>query len=496
MDRPSRRGKSQPHRGRGGARGKPFAPRPAGEGREASWSKEKSMGTAKSMKHNNIQKARKVEDNEFLGPPPPMDTNMVQHRLPRGLDEPGALDDIRKAHKVYITNVKPNVLDLRCDSISRMQQAIHALNWAIHDLRLSNDHPPARFLVQEPTNADINGMVRVEIGSRPRFASRSPTLVDNSAAMDKHLVDLAADLPKSADTIMALNKSMKMRVNFGQLLVRARNTRGRDEITHDEFVKLLNMYSIRGGASLETKLPEVAKAEQVIQYLVDPEQGICNDQLEVCQSWEVTLVSQGLEVKADGLGPLGTQIQLSMPRSTRPEAWGRLNWTVVAPDMHYDWNLRVDAWDDEDVPGELRDFFSKVKLTMNSTQVTSAAIRIPHISTHKLGKARDTIGQLKLKSSATIPYKSTPYVIEVSVTKAWQGSCTTDEPETTWGIEVYAAHWDESIMHTSGDDHRKDWGQGLKNMWPGDQPALEARFEEFLDAVLEIQALLQRACPM
>ncbi|KAF7540644.1 hypothetical protein G7Z17_g12152 [Cylindrodendrum hubeiense] len=459
MDRSSRRVKSQPHRGRGGARGGAFAPKAAGE---KAWSKDKAMGTAKSMADNGRQRARRFEDDEFLGRPPPG----------RDLILPGALNDIRRAHKVYITNVQPNILDIHCESMSRMQQAVHALNWAIHDLRLSNEHPPVRFLVQEPTNADIKDMIRVEIGSRPRFTSRCPTLVNNSSAMETHIQRLCIEIPNSANTLMALNKNMKMRVNFGHLDVRSRNTRGRDEITHDEFVKLLSMYSVRGGASLET-----------------------NGHQDVTQGCEVTLVVQGMEIKADAMDPVGENTQLSTFRAVRSEAWGRLNWTVVAPDMQYDWNLRVDAWDDEDIPLAFKDLSQKLLLTVNSTQDLSDLIRIPHISTHKLGDLRGHVGQLKLKTSATIPYKTTPYVIEISITKIWKGACTTDEPDITWGIEFYAAHWDESIMHVSGGDNRKDWGQGLENIWPGDEPGLESRFRQFVGTVLEMQALLDGACP-
>lgn len=53
------------------------------------------MGTAKSMKHNNLQKTRKAEDDEFLGSPPPTDTNLVSVSLwPQRLPPPGTASDI------------------------------------------------------------------------------------------------------------------------------------------------------------------------------------------------------------------------------------------------------------------------------------------------------------------------------------------------------------------------------------------------------------------
>ncbi|KAK7426856.1 hypothetical protein QQZ08_006602 [Neonectria magnoliae] len=295
----------------------------------------------------------------------------------------------------------------------------------------------------------------------------------------------------TADTLMALNKSMKMRINFGHLDVRARNTRGRDEIPHDEFVRMLEMYSTRGGASLETKLPKTTQAEHVIRYLIDPEQGVCNSLQEVTRACEVTLVVQGQEIKADAMEPVGKKMQLSMVRAMRPEVWGRMDWTVVAPDMQYDWNLRVDAWDDVDIPAAFKNLPQELLLTVNKD--ATGFLRIPYVDIVKLGDARSQIGQLRLKSSAIIPYKATPYVIEVSITKAWKDGNMKDNPDITWGIEFHAVHWDESINHVGGGDHRKDWGQGLKHVWPGNEPDLESRFGEFLETILEIQALLDEA---
>ncbi|KPM39983.1 hypothetical protein AK830_g6568 [Neonectria ditissima] len=450
MENPPKRGNRQPRGGRGGSRAKPTAPKATGE---RAWGR--------------------------------------KHMLPAGLSEPGALDDVRKAYKVYIV-VQSNIIDIRCESMLRLQQALHAVNWAIHDMRLSNEHPPIHFLVQEPTNASTDDMVRVEIGSRPRFVSQQQTLESNQSAMDKHLARLAAEITSTADTLMALNKAMKMRVNFGHLDVRARNTRGRDEIPHDEFVRLLDMYSVRGGASLETKLPEVTQAEHVIRYLINPERGICNGLEEVTRSCEVTLAIQGQEIKADAMEPVGKKMQLSMVRAIRPEIWGRMNWTVVAPDMQYDWNLRVDAWDAVNVPAAFKNIPQELMLTTNNENTTDA-LRIPQVDTTRLKDARNQIGQLRLKSSVIIPYKMTPYVIEISVTKAWKGGIMKDKPDLTWGIELHAAHWDETINHVSGSDHRKDWGKGLEHIWPGNEPGLEPRFEEFVGTILEVQALLDAA---
>lgn len=118
-------------------------------------------------------------------------------------------------------------------------------------------------------------------------------------------------------------------------------------------------------------------------------------------------------------------------------------------------------------------------------------LKVPNVNTSGLGDLQNEVGETRLKSSVLIPYKTTPYIIEVSVTKKWNKAQTREESETTWGVELYASHWDESINYVCGGERRKDWGQGLNQMWPGDEPGLEPRFGGFLQTILEVQALLE-----
>lgn len=456
------------------------------------------MATAKSMLDANRKRQRQTEDEEYLGPPPP-NRDLIQTRLvipgkdmlPDGLHAPGALDDIRKTHKAYITFPEPNILDIQCKYISQMKQAVHAVNWAIHDMRLCNDNPATKFFVQEPTKSDTSGMVKVVIGSRPHFTSHLPMPKGNSTALNEHFLRLTAEMTTSAEALMGLNKQMKMRVYFGHLNVRSRKAGRGDDIPYDEFVKLMGMYSARGGARLQSKLPEASQAEEVVRYLIDPKEGVCNGIGDLMRGCEATLTVQGQEIKADSMESLHQKTQLSMVRATKPDVGDRLNWTVVAPDMQYDWNLRVDTWENVDTPARFKDLSKN--LVLIDDEQWKGILKVPSLNTSKLRELQAEVGRTSLKSSVIIPYKTTPYVIEVSVTKTWERACTLDKPETTWGVELYASHWDESINHVCGGERRKDWGQGLKNIWPGDEPSLEPRFEGFLRTILEVQALLEGA---
>ncbi|RTE71245.1 hypothetical protein BHE90_014345 [Fusarium euwallaceae] len=412
-----------------------------------------------------------------------------KHLLPPELDEPGALDDIRRQYGVYITRVKPNVLDLRCESIGRLQQALRAINWALRDMRLSNERASVRFLVQRPTNALIHDMITIELGKRPTFLCPSPSLVSNMSSMNDHIPHLASDMAISAEGLMAVSKSMTFRINFGHLIIGKKKKGSKDEVSIGDFTKLMDMHSARGGASFEPKLPNAEKAEKILQFLVEPEQHVCRALKDVERTCEFTIVTEDQEIKANANCNPGQNMKLAMVRATRPEAWGRLNWTVVAPDMKFDWNFRVDAWDKMDVPASFKDLSEKVCLTANVDK--QSLLAVPTVNTARLAALEDEIKQIRVKSSARFPFKDSSYMLEISVTKAINGFRASGGPEVTWSVELYAPHWEESVNHMSGG--RKVWGEGLENIWTDEGHDLKSRLGGFCRVILEVQALLNRA---
>lgn len=185
------------------------------------------------------------------------------------MDEPGTFDNIRRDHAVYITNVKPNVLEISCTTIVRLKSAIQAINSAIHELRLSNDHPTVQFYVQQPLDAVCDSAIVFKLASRPHFVLQSLTCFGNTNAVDEHLEKFCADMSTSANTLTALNKALRMRVNFGRLNIRQRMKGMPEEIPFAEFVRMMNIYSSRGGASLETKYADLRKVEAITDLDAD-----------------------------------------------------------------------------------------------------------------------------------------------------------------------------------------------------------------------------------
>ncbi|RBQ65366.1 hypothetical protein FVER14953_01467 [Fusarium verticillioides] len=246
----------------------------------------------------------------------------------------------------------------------------------------------------------------------------------------------------------------------------------------------MNMYPSRGGASMVTRLGDAHEAEKLLQYISCPGAGICKNIKDMRRGCEVVVVANSLQIKTEAdYNPQLTQ--LAMVRATRPETRARWSWTTAAPDMEHDWNIRMDAWDKVDVPTEFRDLAKRISVVFKPDEGT--ILPLPNVDTSKLAIPDEQFTEIQARSWAIIPFKESPYVLKINITKTLKGSRTIGQQNSTWGVELYAPHWEESLNYYSGG--RKDWGEGLENIWEegGD---LQSRLKCFLRTIMEVQALL------
>ena len=163
----------------------------------------------------------------------------------------------------------------------------------------------------------------------------------------------------------------------------------------------------------------------------------------------------------------------------------------MCADRQFDWNLRVNAWDEVgDIPQDVKDLIQRIKVS-NSPRIDGEGMfQLPRLAPMRPGPLGDKIGQTWLRSSITIPVADGPYVVEINVTQSWNGCNITSPPDITWGLEVYGVHWDEAVNNIGVDGRRRDWGPELISVWPGDEKSLEKRLEQFLLSILRVQGAL------
>lgn len=106
------------------------------------------------------------------------------------------------------------------------------------------------------------------------------------------------------------------------------------------------------------------------------------------------------------------------------------------------------------------------------------------------GPGNDEVEETILKTSVVMPFGETPFLVEVSVSQAWSQMMTHREPETWWGLEFYGLQWSEAMNNVNPGERRKDWGEGLRHIWPGGDASLEDRFFDFLEHVVMVQSAL------
>lgn len=120
-------------------------------------------------------------------------------------------------------------------------------------MRLTNDHPVVRFFLQRECKAVPGAMIKFERGSRPYVATKDLQWWSAKNALEGHIDQLGSALPTAAERLMALGKDLNMRVNFGLLHFRQKRKGIGNDFAYDRFADVLNEYSLRGGANLETR---------------------------------------------------------------------------------------------------------------------------------------------------------------------------------------------------------------------------------------------------
>ena len=157
----------------------------------------------------------------------------------------------------------------------------------------------------------------------------------------------------------------------------------------------------------------------------------------------------------------------------------------------FDWNLTVKGSKDErEIPASFGAILQTTKLKYQGEE-NNASLTIPNVGFEKFDSSGSVVQTVFLKSSVVIPFKDTPYLVEISRISTYKDGKTTKKPALSWCIEVYGAHWDDAINCVNATDgERKDWGEDLRIMWPGRYKTLEERFGAFLKAVLDIQSFL------
>lgn len=145
------------------------------------------------------------------------------------------------------------VLVIRGQSIRPIQNALKAINWAIHDMRLSEVSQSSKVFVQLPQRNCDDIPIRFDLNRRPALVINKTNNIcrENTAADLK--ARLSSSLGSSFRGLLACGR-LRMRVNLGQIQLLAKKKTTSDQLSWSEYAEALNECSRRGrGASLKTR---------------------------------------------------------------------------------------------------------------------------------------------------------------------------------------------------------------------------------------------------
>lgn len=156
----------------------------------------------------------------------------------------------------------------------------------------------------------------------------------------------------------------------------------------------------------------------------------------------------------------------------------------------FDWSLRAESYEFSSVPADLQKLIKGLEHKPYAYKETDNSLRESRVIVKNLGEWGRRVLETQLKTSFIADIQDTPYVLEISIFQVWEGLDTKSEPQLVWGIEVYGKHWDSAVNQVNPTSRRKDWGEGMKNVWPGTDPDLGKRFSNFLQVLVQLQSQL------
>ncbi|KAK0383324.1 hypothetical protein NLU13_9237 [Sarocladium strictum] len=440
---------------------------------------------------HQLHMVQQTEIEKYLGDPP-AGLQLIQLRmvLPRELDSLKVLDETRRSKEVWITRVDWSIIDVHAESMKSLRGALKEINWFMHDMLREDQSRLPRLLLQSPTRATEQSRILLS-ALRPRVDYAMHLALDTTAAVKKVAASITAELNAQADVILGGIKELEMRAKFGYVqLDHNRSSLGKS-VLYGDLEKHFRNYGHHGDTKFESRFLEPHRAELLLLYLLDPANGACGFPESMRESCSVTFSADRLELSADIVGPSAVHPQVAGMRLLEVELEPRLNLITVCPDFTHDWNLSIRSSEHKNVSKIDDKLVMKLSFRPAQRFGPQDVLKQPSIEPFTLGKFGNKVTETRLRTSAIVPWKTTPYLVEIGVTTVWKGINLGIQPRVFWDVQVYGNHWESAVNRVRSDIRRKDWGPDMCDVWTGEEKTMTGRMEGFVKEMLGIQAVLE-----
>ncbi|GAB0134888.1 hypothetical protein EsDP_00003242 [Epichloe bromicola] len=465
------------------------------------------MRTAKSQMDLDRRQAIAKAEEEYLGQPPSdeilFETILILPAMFE-LADASCFDALRKAHQVWIVQENPNTIHMHSRTPRNLDKCLEEINWATHDMRLAQYNFSNLFLVQLPIRGECP--IKVDLDCRPQA---SPQIHSEQLVPIQEASHIANDIMKkvrqsfisSTDALQRrLKHTLQMRVDFGHVIIRRRKkvVQGNgNEMPYTEFVDMASQYGRRGGADFEARLEGSKLASNTIRHLLQPTAGFFNRHQNITCHDTISIKLQKDILEIDVIWLKSGPARLKNARLMTPGQWPILRWIVIAPDREYDWYLRVDSGHTvQPIPTQILSLVNSIIITSDGHKESTeeAFLQKPiniRINNPQLWKGK--VDDIQVCTNVAIPFRDTPYVMEVSINRLWKGVDTQTSPQSWQSLGFYGVHWAAELNCTNANGTRKDWGANQRDVWRGSAPSAEGQFKEFICYVLEGLSALEGA---
>ncbi|KAG6303363.1 hypothetical protein E4U09_000078 [Claviceps aff. purpurea] len=480
------------------------------------WARPAVMPTAKAKAYQDRQKSIIEAAGSFLGPPPEdevlFEATLVIPAKQMYLEEifdAECFDAVRKAHEVWIVLKKPNAIDIHSRTLRNLREAFREINWAIHDIRTAQHHVSSLFLVQLPLEGERS--ITVDLDCRPQVSLRTRpeqliSVQENSHVAHALMKGLRESFLSSMDALQGRPKQiLQMRVDFGHVKIRRRKkivqeNGNPNEMRFAEFASMASQYGRRGGADFEARLQSSGPVLHMIRHILQPTTGFFHSHQNLSFHDTISIKLQEVTLEADIDRMRRGQAALKNVRLMEPDDSPPLKWTILAPDRKHDWCLRVDSGINLPMNPQISQLVNSIVVesdTHEEATTLEAFLQNPvHIVVENPRLLAGKVDRILLKSTVAVPFRDTPYVLDVSYHRTWEGVETGAHPNQSWqSLGFHGVHWAAELNSVNATDTRKDWGLHQRNVWRGSADSAEGQFHEFICYVLEGLSALDGVSP-
>lgn len=155
----------------------------------------------------------------------------------------------------------------------------------------------------------------------------------------------------------------------------------------------------------------------------------------------------------------------------------------------YDWNLQVNGLAPQETPKELAKALSGVRFRPGHSP-TRSPLQLPRPLPLRLGTYESSVSEVRLRKTVTVPWRNTPYLLDISAIRAWKGDETAAQGHSYWNLQFYGIHWDDAINSMNCQISSTDSQGDPPNMWRREEEDGREKFSDFVQEVFALQSLL------